>query len=97
MSVASIGRVVKATSYLSRVEGSHDSIPAQSRAVLPPPDAGLTMNRTGSPAISYRLPPIAFGVMMPAGSRLSRTERHTRIQPPISSATQRARARPVPW
>src|SRR5438094_9997633 len=95
MSTASIGRVVNAVSNLSPVDGSHDSIAFQSCAVLPPPEAGLTMNRTGSPAIPYRLPPIAFGLMMPAGAVLSLPDRHTCIQPPRCSATQRARPRPV--
>src|SRR6266699_6102407 len=56
MSTASIGRVVNAVSNLSPVDGSHDSIAFQSCAVLPPPEAGLTMNRTGSPAIPLTSP-----------------------------------------
>ena len=49
-------------------------------------DAGLTMNRTGSPAILYRLPPIAFGFMMPAGSQRSLIARSSsNPRSPISS------------
>src|SRR6267143_653748 len=42
-------------------------------------------------------PPTPRGLMTPWGSRLSLIDRHTRIQPPISSATQRARTWPTPW
>src|SRR5450759_303464 len=45
----------------------------------------------------YGAPPTARRFMTPFGSMLSLIDCHTRIQPPISSATQRALTRPTPW
>ncbi len=45
----------------------------------------------------YGVPPTARRFMTPCGSMLSLIDCHTRIHPPISSATQRALTRPTPW
>src|SRR5882672_1032189 len=51
----------------------------------------------GLPGAYGLAPPTPRGFMTPSGSMLSLIDRHTRIQPPISSATQRARTWPTPW
>src|SRR5207245_7866949 len=45
---------------------------------------------------AYGTPPMLFGFMIPSGSIPSFTALHTHTQPPISSATHLARARPTP-
>src|SRR5258708_17506275 len=90
ISVASSGRVVKTLSYSSPLEGSQLSSAAHSLPARPPPDAGLTMNRTGAPA----RPPMLHLPARGESSRLQGRDLLSLLPRPVHKSQSR---RPPTW